>query len=199
MKNSRKKYFLFYLFLSSTLYVSAQPPCGGWSAGSYYTTAQTFTTATPLTNKKVYSSISVTTSATSITNSTIVAKNFIKLTTGFKATSGTTTKVQVGINNCPTATVIAKEDEQKEKENSNLPNILLYPNPTNAILNIEFENCNYTSYIIHGADGRLLKQGMISTNEKLIMLDISEFSAGFYSVTFNNQQSELKSLNFIKL
>ncbi len=59
----------------------------------------------------------------------------------------------------------------------------MYPNPTDAILNVEIENVLNEAVLIEivGLDGKLIKSTMVSKNEAL---DVSALSNGFYIANF---------------
>ena len=65
-------------------------------------------------------------------------------------------------------------------------------------LNVSFQNeneCN--SYIIYNSLGQQLKMEKITTNT--IVIDCNTLSAGFYFVSFKNNNKELKTIKIIKI
>lgn len=75
--------------------------------------------------------------------------------------------------------------------------VLLFPNPTIDLVNIntkDFENVNYT---LHDASGRIVFQGQLYT--ELTTLDFSEFASGTYNITLSRSGENLKTFKLIKL
>jgi uncharacterized surface anchored protein len=74
---------------------------------------------------------------------------------------------------------------------------IIYPNPTEDVLNIRtntFENVTYTLY---DAQGKLIMQDNLSAGQTSIQ--VSELAPGVYSLTLNNETQNLKAFKLIKL
>ena len=74
--------------------------------------------------------------------------------------------------------------------------VIIYPNPTEDVLNIRtstFENVTYTLY---DAQGKLVMQEMLSAEQTLIQ--VSQLAPGSYSLTLNNKAQNLKTFKLIK-
>lgn len=73
---------------------------------------------------------------------------------------------------------------------------IIYPNPTEDVLNIRtslFENVTYTLY---DAQGKLVLQDVLSAEQTPIQ--VSQLAPGNYSLTLNNQTQNLKTFKLIK-
>ena len=73
---------------------------------------------------------------------------------------------------------------------------IIYPNPTEDVLNIRtstFENVTYTLY---DAQGKLVMQNILSAEQTPIQ--VSQLAPGSYSLTLNNQTQNLKTFKLIK-
>ena len=73
---------------------------------------------------------------------------------------------------------------------------IIFPNPTEDVLNIRtsaFENVIYTLY---DAQGKLVMQDILSAEQTPIQ--VSQLAAGSYSLTLNNQTQNLKTFKLIK-
>ncbi len=74
---------------------------------------------------------------------------------------------------------------------------VIFPNPTEEILYIktsEFENVIYSLY---DAQGRLIMQNLLSAEQTPIQL--TQLSAGSYSLTLKNEAQNLKQFNLVKI
>jgi hypothetical protein len=74
---------------------------------------------------------------------------------------------------------------------------LIFPNPTEDILNIRtstFENVTYTLY---DAQGKLVMQDILSAEQTPIQ--VSQLAPGSYSLTLNNETQNLKTFKLIKI
>jgi hypothetical protein len=74
---------------------------------------------------------------------------------------------------------------------------LIFPNPTEDILNIRtstFENVTYTLY---DAQGKLVMQDILSAEQTPIQ--VSQLAPGSYSLTLNNESQNLKTFKLIKI
>ena len=73
---------------------------------------------------------------------------------------------------------------------------IIYPNPTEDVLNIRtstFENVTYTLY---DAQGKLVMQDKLSAEQTPIQ--VSQLAPGSYSLTLNNDTQNLKTFKLIK-
>ena len=73
---------------------------------------------------------------------------------------------------------------------------IIFPNPTEDVLNIRtstFENVRYTLY---DAQGKLVMQNILSAEQTPIQ--VSQLAPGAYSLTLNNQTQNLKTFKLIK-
>jgi len=58
--------------------------------------------------------------------------------------------------------------------------IVLYPNPSNNIINIKIENTNYTTIEIYDITGDL--KFNTGTNSKNVKIDVSDYTTGIYLI-----------------
>ena len=73
---------------------------------------------------------------------------------------------------------------------------IIFPNPTEDVLNIRtsrFENVTYTLY---DAQGKLVMQDILSTEQTPIQ--VSQLAPGSYFLTLNNETQNLKTFKLIK-
>ena len=73
---------------------------------------------------------------------------------------------------------------------------IIFPNPTEDVLNIRtstFENVTYTLY---DAQGKLVMQDVLSAEQTPIQ--VSQLAPGSYSLTLNNQTQNLKTFKLVK-
>jgi hypothetical protein len=73
---------------------------------------------------------------------------------------------------------------------------IIYPNPTEDVLNIRtsaFENVTYTLY---DAQGKLVMQDILSAEQTPIQ--VSQLAPGSYSLTLNNETQNLKTFKLVK-
>jgi hypothetical protein len=73
---------------------------------------------------------------------------------------------------------------------------IIFPNPTEDVLNIKtsmFENVTYTLY---DAQGKLVLQDILSAEQTPIQ--VSQLATGNYSLTLNNQTQNLKTFKLVK-
>ena len=73
---------------------------------------------------------------------------------------------------------------------------IIFPNPTEDVLNIRtsmFENVTYTLY---DAKGKLVMQDILSAEQTPIQ--VSQLAPGSYSLTLNNETQNLKTFKLIK-
>ena len=74
---------------------------------------------------------------------------------------------------------------------------IIFPNPTEDVLNIKtisFENVTYTLY---DAQGKLVMQNILSAEQTPIQ--VSQLAPGSYSLTLNNETQNLKTFNLVKI
>ncbi len=73
---------------------------------------------------------------------------------------------------------------------------IIFPNPTEDVLNIRtsaFENVTYTLY---DAQGKLVMQNILSAEQTPIQ--VSQLATGNYSLTLNNETQNLKTFKLVK-
>ena len=73
---------------------------------------------------------------------------------------------------------------------------IIFPNPTEDVLNIRtstFENVTYTLY---DAQGKLVMQDILSAEQTPIQ--VSQLAPGNYSIILNNQTQNLKTFKLVK-
>ena len=73
---------------------------------------------------------------------------------------------------------------------------IIYPNPTEDVLNIRtstFENVTYTLYDVQG---KLVMQDILSAEQTPIQ--VSQLPPGAYSLTLNNEAQNLKTFKLVK-
>ena len=73
---------------------------------------------------------------------------------------------------------------------------IIFPNPTEDVLNIRtstFENVTYTLY---DAQGKLVMQDILSAEQTPIQ--VSQLAPGSYSLTLNNETQNLKTFKLVK-
>jgi hypothetical protein len=73
---------------------------------------------------------------------------------------------------------------------------IIFPNPTEDVLNIRtstFENVTYTLY---DAQGKLVMQNILSAEQTPIQ--VSQLAPGSYSLTLNNETQNLKTFKLVK-
>jgi hypothetical protein len=73
---------------------------------------------------------------------------------------------------------------------------IIFPNPTEDVLNIRtstFENVTYTLY---DAQGKLVMQNILSAEQTPIQ--VSQLAPGVYLLTLNNQTQNLKTFKLVK-
>jgi Secretion system C-terminal sorting domain len=99
-----------------------------------------------------------------------------------KYSEATVLKIEVEIKAAP---VLANEDIVFE------PNAILYPNPTNSVLNI-YNGSKFESYTIIDGTGKIYKSGQLK-NKNLI--NVEDLTDGLYIVELFGGKTE-KSLNF---
>lgn len=79
------------------------------------------------------------------------------------------------------------------------PNLLVYPNPSNQFLNIQYFTEQPYSYLIYNNKGVLIEKNDVKSTSSTTNIDISTLTAGNYIITIINNNGEKTSINFIKL
>ena len=74
---------------------------------------------------------------------------------------------------------------------------LVFPNPTEDILNIKTQAFDNVMYSLYDAQGKLVIQNKLSAAQTLIQ--VSHLAAGSYSLILNNKTQKLKTFNLIKI
>jgi hypothetical protein len=132
-------------------------------------------------------------------NVTINAPIFVKLLTGTKIAKGakvqiTPTKIMPvlklgSINTCYVRNYPMNNGETKSLfvSQDTALNFMVYPNPSNGILNIQFHDFSPKNYALYDILGKLLLSGI--TNENLTTLNISTLSSGIYMLNINTMNS----------
>lgn len=72
-------------------------------------------------------------------------------------------------------------------------NFKVFPNPTNAILNIMYQGLDQANYLMYNFEGKIVKQGVITHNE----IDISSLTPSVYLINIQNKSFN-KSFKIIK-
>lgn len=79
-----------------------------------------------------------------------------------------------------------------------IADLSIYPNPTQSIINIRLIDKNEkTTYIIYNTLGQIVKQGVLSRDNEINSLDVSNLTHGLYIIDLI-QKSERTSAKFIK-
>ena len=74
---------------------------------------------------------------------------------------------------------------------------IVFPNPTEDILNIKTQAFDNVMYSLYDAQGKLVIQNKLSAAQTLIQ--VSHLAAGSYSLILNNKTQKLKTFNLIKI
>ena len=74
---------------------------------------------------------------------------------------------------------------------------LVFPNPTEDILNIKTQAFENVMYSLYDAQGKLVIQNKLSAEQTPIQ--VSHLAAGSYSLILNNKTQKLKTFNLIKI
>jgi hypothetical protein len=61
-------------------------------------------------------------------------------------------------------------------------NIKIYPNPTNAMLNIDILEGTYDEIVIFSTSGKLLYK--VENNSNNLSIDVSQYASGMYFIKF---------------
>ena len=126
------------------------------------------------------------------------ANNFVILVAGFSATTGS--EFRAFIAPCPSTwqktnnTLLENENNVNEKyiykfENKNEPldeELIIFPNPTNDIININSNSSKIIKIQVYGSDGRLVfDQNEINLNS--FVLDMIKYTNGLYLIKINTE------------
>jgi len=74
--------------------------------------------------------------------------------------------------------------------------VIIYPNPTSDILNIQTEIFENVSYKLYDAQGKIVLQGAISAEHTPVQ--VNQLAPGNYSLTLNKNSQNLKTFKLIK-
>ncbi|MBK8080055.1 MAG: T9SS type A sorting domain-containing protein [Saprospiraceae bacterium] len=83
-----------------------------------------------------------------------------------------------GCNDVPQIETACQSTSVKETSN-NQANILIYPNPTEGVLNIESDNKNGLTYSIYSSDANLMMSGKVPAKGQV---DVSALPNGMYFI-----------------
>jgi hypothetical protein len=61
-------------------------------------------------------------------------------------------------------------------------NIKIYPNPTNAMLNIDILEGTYDEIVVFSTSGKLLYK--VENNSSNLRIDVSQYASGMYFIKF---------------
>ncbi|MDB4344254.1 T9SS type A sorting domain-containing protein [bacterium] len=73
---------------------------------------------------------------------------------------------------------------------------IIYPNPTEDVLNIRTSTFENVSYTLYDAQGKLVMQNILLAEQTPIQ--VSQLAPGSYSLTLNNQTQNLKTFKLVK-
>ena len=73
---------------------------------------------------------------------------------------------------------------------------IIYPNPTEDVLNIRTSSFDNVTYTLYDAQGKLIMQNVLSAVQTPIQ--VSQLAPGNYSLTLNNQIQNLKTFKLVK-
>lgn len=74
---------------------------------------------------------------------------------------------------------------------------IIFPNPTEDIMNIRTSTFENITYRLYDAMGKLVLYGKLSAKETPIQ--VSQLATGCYSLTLNNETQNIKTFKLIKL
>ena len=74
---------------------------------------------------------------------------------------------------------------------------IVFPNPTEDILNIRTHAFENVMYSLYDAQGKLIIQNKLSAEQTLIQ--VSHLAAGSYSLILNNKAQKLKTFKLVKI
>ncbi|MDC0257748.1 T9SS type A sorting domain-containing protein [Crocinitomicaceae bacterium] len=73
---------------------------------------------------------------------------------------------------------------------------IIFPNPTENVLNIRTSMYENVTYTLYDAKGKLVMQDILSAEQTPIQ--VSQLAPGSYSLTLNNETQNLKTFKLIK-
>jgi hypothetical protein len=85
-----------------------------------------------------------------------------------------------------------------EKTSKNINNILLYPNPTNRILNINTNGAVVEMMMIYNILGQKITNIDIKPNTNIHTTDCNNLIPGIYTVQVKDKNGFISNLKFIK-
>ncbi|MFN8116371.1 MAG: T9SS type A sorting domain-containing protein [Bacteroidia bacterium] len=86
----------------------------------------------------------------------------------------------------------------KENQKNDLAEFLIYPNPTQSIINVKLNATNeHTFYYIYNTLGQAVKEGVFEKNIEINPIDLSSLSHGLYILEVK-QKDKKASVKFVK-
>ena len=73
---------------------------------------------------------------------------------------------------------------------------IIFPNPTEDVLNIKTSMYENVTYTLSDAQGKLVMQDILS--EEQTPIQVSQLAPGSYSLTLNNETQNLKTFKLVK-
>ena len=73
---------------------------------------------------------------------------------------------------------------------------IIFPNPTQDVLNIKTSSFENVTYTLYDAQGKLVMQNILSAEQTPIQ--VGQLAPGSYSLTLNNETQNLKTFKLIK-
>ncbi|NRA12926.1 MAG: T9SS type A sorting domain-containing protein [Crocinitomicaceae bacterium] len=75
--------------------------------------------------------------------------------------------------------------------------VLLFPNPTNEFIILQFENfTSDLSYSLYDLNGKIVVEGIVEASETQI--DMRTFAKGQYNLTIRNSTNNIQSIKIVK-
>ncbi|MFT5250546.1 MAG: hypothetical protein ACJAUV_001020 [Flavobacteriales bacterium] len=74
--------------------------------------------------------------------------------------------------------------------------VIIFPNPTEDVLNIRTSSFENVTYTLYDAQGKLVLQDILSAEQTPIQ--VSQLAPGSYSLTLNNESQNLKIFKLVK-
>ncbi|HTO37234.1 MAG TPA: T9SS type A sorting domain-containing protein [Brumimicrobium sp.] len=103
-----------------------------------------------------------------------------------------------GLADADTITFRVEEYLSVVKEKSLEPEVVLFPNPTNEEITVDFGNFFTNPKIeIYNLEGRLIEVIDTNTNNSMVTIDVSTFSHGVYLLRVNDKERSITK-KFIK-
>ena len=103
-----------------------------------------------------------------------------------------------GLADAHTITFRVEEYLSVVKEKSLEPEVVLFPNPTNEEITVDFGNFFTNPKIeIYNLEGRLIEVIDTNTNNSMVTIDVSTFSHGVYLLRVNDKERSITK-KFIK-